>query len=197
MSKTLYIILTAVLAIGIILVSCESTTGPDGPQETDNEQGEGLEAAADVVAGFFEVDSTDRVQAGIDVVMFLRIEDIPGESTDEAHKGEIDIHGIELGRTVRIFRAPNGREAGHVLVKDFSFTKWVDKASPLLEKAAVSAEVFPAATLSIRKEGDRQAECLRIKMEKVRVTSYQTAGTDNTPIPTEEVTFNFTKIEWE
>lgn len=195
MKKTLTIILTAALVIGIALASCESTTGSGEPPETTNEQGEGLEATVNAVASFFELDSTDRRPTDVDVAIFLKLGDIPGESIDEEHEKWIDILGVELGRTVKVIPAFNDREAGQAAYNDLSFTKWVDKSSPLLEKAAASDEVFPAATLSIHKaRTDVQVENITITMQDVIVTSYQKGGLEETL--TEEITFSYRKVRY-
>lgn len=184
------------IVLVIVLAGALTCEGPVGPQETVNERGEGLEATVDAVASFFELDSTARAQTVADVAMFLRLDDIPGESTDEAHKGDLDVLGIELGRAVRVIRAPNDRVAGESVLSDIVCIREVDKSSPLLEKAAASGKVFPTATLSIRKTGyEGQVEYyLTIEMEDITIESYQKGGLENPK--TEEVAMTVAKYHF-
>jgi type VI secretion system secreted protein Hcp len=51
------------------------------------------------------------------------------------------------------------------------------------------------ATLSGTKAGTAQQEYLTFKFHDVLVSSFQTAGSEDTVVPTDSVSFNFAKIE--
>ena len=65
---------------------------------------------------------------------FLKIAGVDGESTDDKHKGEIDLESFSWGETNS--PAPPAmaaaRGAGKVQPQDFHFVKKLDKASPVL-----------------------------------------------------------------
>ena len=64
---------------------------------------------------------------------FLKIDGIPGESTDSKHKNEIDIESWAWGQTNSGSHAyGGGGGAGKVAMQDFNFTMKVNKASPEL-----------------------------------------------------------------
>ncbi|MBE0618100.1 MAG: type VI secretion system tube protein Hcp, partial [Proteobacteria bacterium] len=90
-----------------------------------------------------------------------------------------------------------GGGAGKVSVQDLTFTKWVDKASPVLMKMCCNGEQFPEALLTIRKAGKTPLEYLKIKMEKVMITSVSTGGSGGEEVLTENVTLNFAKFSYD
>ena len=56
----------------------------------------------------------------------------------------------------------------------------------------------PDRILVCRKAGTEQQEFLTIKMTDLLVSSYQTGGSGHSEIvPTDQVSLNYTKIEWE
>ena len=64
---------------------------------------------------------------------FLKIEGVDGESTDDKHKGEIELESFSWGETQRGTAGHGGGSgAGKVMPQDFNFVKKVDKASPVL-----------------------------------------------------------------
>jgi type VI secretion system secreted protein Hcp len=113
---------------------------------------------------------------------FLKLEGVPGESTDPKHGGWIEVESYQLDALRS--SATGGAGAGKVHVHDFSFTKKVDKASPVLMKACTKGQHFPTATLSVRKAGGGQQEYLVIKLQDVVVSSYRTGGGAGAPTET-------------
>jgi type VI secretion system secreted protein Hcp len=82
-------------------------------------------------------------------------------------------------------------------MQDFHFTMQLNRASPALMRACATGQHIKTATLSARKAGKGQQEYLTFKFRDVLVSSFQTAGTEETPVPTDSVSFNFAKIEVE
>jgi type VI secretion system secreted protein Hcp len=129
---------------------------------------------------------------------FLKIEGIDGESTDDKHKGEIDVASWSWGET----QAGTGHEggghgAGKVSIQDFHFTMHVSKASPKLLLACASGEHLSKSVLTCRKAGKDQQEYLKITMSDTLVSSYQTGGSGGAVVPVDQVSLNFAKIEFE
>ena len=130
---------------------------------------------------------------------FLKIEGIPGESTDAKHKAEIDVESWSWGETnAGTHVGGGGGGAGKVIMQDFHFVMKVNKASPKLFLACASGQHIPKAVLVCRKAGTEQQEFLTITMTDLLVSSYQTGGSaGSSVVPTDQISLNFSKIEWE
>lgn len=127
---------------------------------------------------------------------FLKIDGVEGESTDNRHKGEIEILSFSWGATNAGSTAGGGGGgAGKVSMQDFHFTKHYSKASPVLMQATASGKHFKTADLVLRKAGKDQQEFLKYKLSDVIITSYQTSGSGD--VPMDSVSINFAKIEVE
>ena len=99
--------------------------------------------------------------------VFLRLDGIPGESRDVRFKDTIDVLAFQWGVS-----ATGGVRPAF---QNFSFTKRVDQASPLLLQRAAAGQVIPRATVSVRDAGKPQ-DFLVYCMTDVRVTELSTSG---------------------
>lgn len=88
-----------------------------------------------------------------------------------------------------------GGGAGKVSVHDISITKHVDKASALLLKACANGQHYKTVTITMRKAGGTQY--LKITLTNVLISSYQTGGSGHSAQPTESLSLNFTKVEYQ
>lgn len=130
---------------------------------------------------------------------FLKLDGIDGESTDDKHKNEIDILSFSWGLANATSGAGRGggTGAGKAVFQDFHFATNVNKASPKLFLACATGQHIKEAKLTCRKAGGQQ-EFLIVKMTDVLITSYQQGGSSESDVvPTDQVSFNFTKIEVE
>jgi type VI secretion system secreted protein Hcp len=125
------------------------------------------------------------------VDMFLKMEGVPGESTDEKHKGEIDI--VSFGWDVSPKSGDLVGRTAKVCAHDISFVKNVDKASPLLVSNAVIGTTFPRAILSVRKPGAGNQEFMTLELIQVQVSSvsHSVSGSGNS---LETFTLNFASV---
>jgi type VI secretion system secreted protein Hcp len=128
---------------------------------------------------------------------FLKIDGLPGESTDDKHKGELDLESFSWGATNSGTAGKGGGSgSGKVQPADFHFTKRLDKSSPVLMIACATGQHFKEVTLTVRKAGGGQQEYLKIKMNEVLVSSYQTGGAGGAGgVILEQVAMNFAKLE--
>lgn len=125
----------------------------------------------------------------------LKIAEIPGESPDDKHKGEIEIQSFSWGLSnAGSFSAGGGGGAGKANFNDISFMTNVNKASPLLFLACATGQHIKEATLFVRKQGGKQEEYYQIKFNDLLVSSYQ-AGSGGDTI-TDSFSLNYTKIEF-
>lgn len=131
--------------------------------------------------------------------IFLKIDGIDGESQDSKHKSEIDLDSFSWGATQAGTAATGGGGgAGRVLMQDFHFVTHVQKSSPLLMLACSNGEHIKKATLVVRKAGKDQQEYLKIDFTDVLISSYQIGcSSSNELVPSEQISFNFSKIEME
>ena len=129
---------------------------------------------------------------------FLKIEGVPGESTDAAHKQEIDVLSWSWGETnTGDFAQRGGGGAGKVSMQDFNFTMKVCKATPKLMEACASGKHLTGATLTCRKAGDTPQEYLIVKFTDLLVSSYQMGGSEGEVVPIDQVALNYSKIEFD
>jgi type VI secretion system secreted protein Hcp len=128
---------------------------------------------------------------------FLKITNVKGESTDEKHKGEIELESWSFGGTnAASFSSGGGGGAGKVSLQDFHFVKKTDKSSVKLFVAMSTGEHLPSAVLTCRKAGKEQQEFLIITLTDTMVSSYQTGGSAGSAIiPSEQVSLGYSKIE--
>jgi type VI secretion system secreted protein Hcp len=128
---------------------------------------------------------------------FLKLEGVPGESTDSKHAGSIDLLSFSWGETNSGTSGQGGGAgSGKVNPQDFHFVKKLDKSSPVLFISCATGKVFKTATVTARKAGGKQEDYLIFKLSDVLISSYQTGGSAGSDVvPTEQFSFNFAKLE--
>jgi type VI secretion system secreted protein Hcp len=87
--------------------------------------------------------------------------------------------------------------SGKVQMQDFHFVMRVNKASPLLFLCCANGEHIKSATLTCRKAGKEQQEYLKYTFSDLLVSSYQTGGSAGNVVPLDQISLNFTKVEFE
>lgn len=137
------------------------------------------------------------------VDMFLKIENIKGESTDKEHAGEIEIESFSWGVSNSAGATGGGQGAGKVNVQDISITKFFDAASPDLFIKCATGGPIKTATLTVRQSPEPQAApqrppgtFLEITMTDVVISSINENGqnTDSQGYLAENITLKFAKI---
>ena len=121
---------------------------------------------------------------------FIKIDGVPGESSDAKHKDEIEVLSYSWGMA---------QSGGLLSGWNLKCNKAIDKSSPYLYVCSAGGSNLTSGTLSLRYPGGtNQVEYLTIKMENLIITSVQGGGaaTDTAYRPQESITFNFQKIEW-
>jgi type VI secretion system secreted protein Hcp len=129
---------------------------------------------------------------------FLKLDGIEGESTDSKHKNEIDVLSWSWGETQQgTHSGGGGGGAGKVQMRDFHFTMKANKATPKLFLACATGQHIKEALLTVRKAGGDQQPYLCIKFKDLLVSSYQTGGSHGDVVPTDQISLNFSEIEFE
>ena len=132
------------------------------------------------------------------VDMFLKIDGIPGESTDAKFQKEIVLESFSWGETnAAAHIGAGGAGAGKVSMQDFHFTARVSAASPKLMLACATGQHIKDAVMNVRRAGEQKegnAAFLTYSFQGVVITSVQEAG-DTSNIPLDSVSFAFQKID--
>jgi type VI secretion system secreted protein Hcp len=125
------------------------------------------------------------------VDMFLKLDGISGESTNDKHKGESEVLSWSWGASGK----ENGKKG---CVQEMNVTKVVDSASPpLITNAGAGGIVSPKAVLKVQKSGGDRQEFFIVTMTNVRVASYATAASSGSDNLVENVAFSFDQIDGE
>jgi type VI secretion system secreted protein Hcp len=132
--------------------------------------------------------------------IFLKMDDVKGESQDDAHKGEIDVHMWSWGAAqAGSAQTGGGVGSGKVQFADLTIVKNPDSATPVLLGMCASGQSFSKAVLVVRKAGGpKPLEYITVTMEQGIVTSLSTSvsGGDISG-HTETLTFNFAKVQYD
>lgn len=130
--------------------------------------------------------------------MFMKLDDIKGESVDAAHKGEIDVLSWSWGASqAGSSQVGGGTGSGKVQIQDLSFTKYTDRSSPVLLGMCASGKPIKTAVLTIRKAGNTPLEYVKITMNQGIVTSIAHGGDGGGDKHTETVTLNFSAVQYD
>jgi type VI secretion system secreted protein Hcp len=129
---------------------------------------------------------------------FLKIDGLPGESTDDKHKDWIEVLSYSWGVSQSASRSAStsgGASSERADFQDFSIVKAMDKASPKLALACAQGKHFKDVALELCRAGGDKLKYMEYKLEEVIVSSASVGGGGGGE-PTESVTFNYGKINW-
>jgi type VI secretion system secreted protein Hcp len=130
---------------------------------------------------------------------FLKIEGIPGESTDDKHKDWIETLSFSYSAdqpTSGSASSAGGASTERVNLSDFSIVKALDKASPKLFEFCCSGKHIKEVTLALCRSGGDKVQYMEYKLEEAIVSCYRPGGSSQggDALPVEEVGFNYGKI---
>ena len=133
---------------------------------------------------------------------FLKVDGIPGESTDDKHKDWIDIVSWSYGETQSAEVTASkvgGAAAERVKMQNFKFTMRTNKASPKLFQTCASGQHIREVVLEVCKSGGDKSKFLEVKLSEVIVSSFVSLGSSVTAgadaYPMEEILLSFSKIK--
>ena len=132
---------------------------------------------------------------------FLKIEGIPGESTDEKHADWIEILSYSCAITQTASASASsggGASSERADFSDFSIVKTLDKASPKIAVSCADGTHIPMVTLELCRAGTDKVKYMEYKMSNCIVSSCRPGGSaqGGESLPLEEVSFNYGKVEW-
>jgi type VI secretion system secreted protein Hcp len=132
----------------------------------------------------------------------LEIDGIKGESTDERHRGTIEIQSFSWGMSNAgtTTSGGTGGGSGKVDIQDFHFTTKLSKASPQLITACATGRHIKSAKLFVRKQGTEQQDYYVITLSDCLVSSFQQGATSSgaaggaDAAPTESISLYYNSI---
>ena len=132
---------------------------------------------------------------------FLKVEGIPGESSDDKHKDWVEILSYSTGIAQKSSASAStggGASSERADFQDFTIVKALDKASPKLALACADGTHIKEIALSLCRAGGDKVQYMEYKMTNCIVSSHipggKTIGEET--LPKEEISFNYGKIEW-
>jgi len=131
---------------------------------------------------------------------FLKIDGIPGESTDSKHADWIEVlsfsHSMEQPASVTA-SSTGGASAERVNHGTFDIVHHLDKASPKLYDACCTGRHIKEVTLELCRAGGDKVKYMEIKLEQVLVSKIKANGASSEDgFPSETVKFSYGKIKW-
>ncbi len=140
-----------------------------------------------------------ETQGNSDIVMFLQIDGIPGESTNALHMNWIDIGGFNWKEAMAsILSTSGGRAPAKINLTDFFFETLTNKASPMLFLACATGKYIPNAVLDVctpfGSETVSPLVFLRFNFTQVTITSYGIAGSTPMDRSADQFSIAFSKL---
>ena len=131
--------------------------------------------------------------------MFLYIDGIKGESTDDAHKEWIELESWSFGMNQRSSGSAKStggaRTAERVDISDIVVTKQIDKASAPLAFHCANGKHIKEVKIEVCRASEKKEKYYEILMNDVLVSSVQPSQATGS-IPTESISFDPGRIEW-
>lgn len=132
---------------------------------------------------------------------YLKIDTIEGESEAVGFEKQMQISSFSFGaNNSGSARQGTGMGTGKVSFQDFHFTVQNGKQSPALLLACCKGNHIPNAVLTLRKAGGdgKPYTYEKYTFGDIIISNYQVGGSDGSSmLPTEQISFNFTKITHE
>ena len=132
--------------------------------------------------------------------MFLYIEGLPGESTDDTYTAWINVLSYNWGvstPSAGVISSGTSRSSEGSIFTDFIVTKVLDKTSPKLALYCSKGQHITEAVFVICGPSEEGIKIMEYQMTDVRITSVFTEGTAGEEIrPTEQVGIAYSSITW-
>jgi type VI secretion system secreted protein Hcp len=119
------------------------------------------------------------------VNMFIKIGNIPGESTDPERKDWMEILSYSLGAGI----TDGKRKVGSLKIEHN-----LDSSTPLLYKALLTGEKINEVTLTLCRTGGLKICIMEYKLENAVVNKIITERTNNKDVQKQEISLEFDKI---
>jgi len=129
--------------------------------------------------------------------IFVKIDDLLGDSQDGTHLNEISVLGWSWGmsQTGTTHLGPGGG-SGKVSVNDIVFQKRIDTSSTNLYNACAKGKHFKTAVFTMRKAGTTNpVEFFKISLDEIIISSISTSVAPESETVIESISLNFAKYK--
>lgn len=131
--------------------------------------------------------------------IFLKLDDIKGESQVDGFKDQIEImsysHNVAMQVTNDVSNTE--RTSGRAHVGEMSLTKFVDLSTPKLNEYCCSGKMVKEAVLTLcRNDDGKMLPFIVYTLDNVIISHLSVSGGSGGK-PVETMLLNFTKIKWE
>ncbi|MCB1867695.1 MAG: type VI secretion system tube protein Hcp [Gammaproteobacteria bacterium] len=134
------------------------------------------------------------------VDMFMKIEGVDGESTDDKHQKWIELLSFShsVSQPTSGVSASGGRTGGRADFDDFRGVKTIDNSTPDLNIKCAKGEHIPKVEVECCLATGDKHTFMKYTLEDCIVTSVRPGGSSaGETKPTEELTLAYGKIKWE
>jgi type VI secretion system secreted protein Hcp len=141
------------------------------------------------------------------VIGYIQIAGIPGESTDQTHTNWIEIRSLpqhEMKQIATVTKSSGGPSFAGTQHSDFQFTAWMDASYPKLAAAVSSGQSISTAEVDlVRADGGNKLVYCKYTFSDFMVSGVQVEhanateeGTGSTEVfPTMTVSLNYTQVQ--
>ncbi len=132
--------------------------------------------------------------------MFLRVDGIDGESTDDKHARWIEVLSFDHGvsRAVPVEAASGGRTRRAAEFQNLQVVKALDRSTPDLSIRCANGKHIKSVELELCQGSGDRLRFMKYTLQDCIVTSVASSGTtDGSSPPVESVTFAYGIITWE
>ena len=128
---------------------------------------------------------------------FIKIGDIPGESTEPKDWIQVESFHWHATQPVNMKPGISALTGGGVNLSEFSFVKKIDKSSPKLFVACCKGEPIPKIEFQCQKSIGSKHVYMKYTFEKAMISAVRPGGSahGDDDVPNEEVSFAYTKFD--
>lgn len=131
---------------------------------------------------------------------YIKLPDIAGEVNDDDHKEWIEVQSVSLPIMRSIQPGARGakRSNGETTLGDLSVFKLSDSSTPSIAKAVADGKFMDEVVIHLCSTiNDKNVTNLELKLANVVLSSYSfSANGEQSPPPSDSLTMNYTKCEW-
>ena len=147
----------------------QGPAGPQGPPGDVGPPGDSGSSGSGSSGGSFGSDTTSQQAGGPSADIFLKLDGISGDSTDDKHKGEIDLESVA-------YDVQHSSKSTTALLR---IDKVYDSSSPKLLSAAATGHHIKSGTITFRVSGgSSDSDFLTYKLSDIAVSSYEQGGSN-------------------
>ncbi|QMG42687.1 type VI secretion system tube protein Hcp [Citrobacter freundii] len=131
--------------------------------------------------------------------IFLKLDDIKGESQAEGFKDQIEIMSFSHNVAMQVTNDVSNTErtSGRAHIGEMSLTKFVDLSTPKLNEYCCSGKMVKEAVLTLcRNDDGKMLPFIVYTLDNVIISHLSVSGGSGGK-PVETMSLNFTKIKWE